>query len=792
MPMTAANEPNAPFQLAARRAWHRDLTVADFHAALGDDALLASLESYDLVYRTLCGILYNFVPTSGHPGGSISSGRIVASILFGGMDYDIGDPQRPEADLLSYAAGHKAMGLYAMWALRNEMVRTVHPGVLPVPERQLRLEDLLGFRRNPTTTTPLFRQFKSKPLDGHPTPATPFVKLSTGASGVGVPASLGLAFGALDTYGPGHAPRVHILEGEGGMTAGRVSEALAIAATAGLDNAVLHLDFNQASIDSNRVCRDETGPGDYVQWDPAEMLYLHDWNLVRVADGKDFRSVLAAQRLAAVRRNAQPTGIVYRTVKGWRYGIEGKTSHGAGHKLLSPEYYASLEPCEQAFGVRFPRFEGEKTPDRVERCFWETLLVLRGILEKADWARTLADAVLAARTRLGASGRAMAADRPNPAPIYAGAIRAEEIPAELQIVPGTATTLRGALGDALNYLNRETRGAIIGGAADLLGSTSVSNLARGFPAGFFHSETNPGARLVACGGIAEDAMGAFMTGVSAYGHHVGAGASYGAFIAALEHVPARLHAIGQQARHDLTGEPARPFILICAHAGLKTGEDGPTHADPQALQLLQENFPRGAAITLTPWEPQELWPLLMAALRHRPAIVAPFVTRPNEIVPDRLALGLPPATAAAEGIYALRRADPAGKPYHGTVVLQESGVAYEFVRRVLPEIDRRGLRLNVFYVSSVELFDLLPETRSSEIFPPALAQRGMGITGFTLPTLYRWVRSEAGIGRSLHPFRGGRYPGSGQAEKVLEEAGLDGESQLRAVLDYAASMEGTR
>jgi hypothetical protein len=111
---------------------------------------------------------------------------------------------------------------------------------------------------------------------------------------------------------------------------------------------------------------------------------------------------------------------------------------------------------------------------------------------------------------------------------------------------------------------------------------------------------------------------------------------------------------------------------------------------------------------------------------------------------------------------------------------------------VLPEIDRRGLRLNVFYVSSVELFDLLPESRRAEIFHPDLAQHAMGITGFTLATLYRWVRSEAGIGRSLHPFRGGRYPGSGQAEKVLEEAGLDGESQLRAVLDYAASTEGKR
>src|SRR5271157_5949467 len=117
-------------------------------------------EAFDLLYRSLCALLYNYVPTSGHPGGSISSGRFVTSVLFGGMAYDFSQPDRPEADILSYAAGHKAMGLYALWALRNEAVRIGAPHLLPKDVRyQLRLEDLLGFRRSPVTETPLFRQF---------------------------------------------------------------------------------------------------------------------------------------------------------------------------------------------------------------------------------------------------------------------------------------------------------------------------------------------------------------------------------------------------------------------------------------------------------------------------------------------------------------------------------------------------------------------------------------------------------------------------------------------------------
>jgi hypothetical protein len=37
---------------------------------------------------------------------------------------------------------------------------------------------------------------------------------------------------------------------------------------------------------------------------------------------------------------------------------------------------------------------------------------------------------------------------------------------------------------------------------------------------------------------------------------------------------------------------------------------------------------------------------------------------------------------------------------------------------------------------------------------------------------------------TLHPFQKGHYLGSGQADQVLAEAGLDGESQFQAILRY--------
>jgi transketolase len=248
------------FTFGPRRGGYVD--VADVMPSEGPltAAEVARFDTLDLLYRSLCAVLFNYVPTSGHPGGSISSGRIVAGVLYEAADYDFGVPGREDADIVSFAAGHKAMGLYAMWALRDELARIGAPELLPAPgHERLRLEDLLGFRRNPITDTPLFRRFNARALDGHPTPATPFVRLATGASGVGVASSVGLGLGARDRYGM-DAPRVHIFEGEGGLTPGRVSEALAAAGTASLGNVILHLDWNQASIDSERVAATATHP----------------------------------------------------------------------------------------------------------------------------------------------------------------------------------------------------------------------------------------------------------------------------------------------------------------------------------------------------------------------------------------------------------------------------------------------------------------------------------------------------------------------------------------------------
>ncbi|HAH31663.1 MAG TPA: hypothetical protein DCL44_05050 [Elusimicrobia bacterium] len=774
------------FSIAPRRAGYYDVSdiIMSSQFKVEDDDVKA-LEDIDLIYRALCSVLYNFAPVSGHPGGSVSSGRIAQSLLFAGMDYDFFSPQRADSDLISYAAGHKALGLYALWALRNELMRVADSRRLPEEKSQLRLEDLLGFRRNPVNATPLFKKFNSKALDGHPTPLTPFVKTATGASGTGVGSAVGLALGSMDVYGP-DCPRIHMIEGEGGMTPGRVAESMASAATARLSNLYMHVDWNQSSIDSNNVCLENSRPGDYVQWTPDELAYLNDWNVVYVSNGHDFFQILTAQKFALNNAdNKQPTAIVYRTTKGWKYGIEGRAAHGAGHKFCSDGYYATLSEFEKRFNVKMPRYSSALTgDDAIESCFYDTLLTVRHALENtpalpAFALRTLNDS----HSRLDARGRKPRAGGPEPMAAFdADPLTA---PAGLRFEPGSEVTPKEALARALNHLNLATSGSIIVAAADLYGSTSVNLAGKGFAEGFYNAVSNPKSRIFPAGGICEDAMGSIMSGLSSFGSHIGVTSSYAAFIAPLEHISARLHAIGQQMRRALDGRAYNPFIMINAHAGAKTGEDGPTHADPQPLQLLEGNFPRGAMITLTPWEPQEVWPLLTAALKLRPAVIAPFITRPPEIIIDRAKLGLPPAHAAVKGIYPLLKK----KASRGTIVLQGNGVATVFVNEVLPEIRKMGLNLNVFYVASKELYELLDEKEKEELYPERCALEAMGITDFTLPTMYFWVRSKEGIARTLHAFKQGRYPCSGKADAVLKESGLDAGAQLKAVIDYARFIE---
>jgi len=777
------------FNIRSREAKYFD--VSDIISASSykiDPVDIDFFERLDLIYRTLCVILYNFVPTSGHPGGSISSGRIAEGLLFENMFYDLSDPLRDDNDLLVYSAGHKAMGLYALWAIRNELIKASEIPLLPRDERyQLRLEDLLGFRKNPKQDTPLFRKFRSKSLDGHPSPATPFVKVTTGASGFGVGSSVGLAIAAMDSYRI-NSPRINLIEGEGGLTPGRVGEALSSASVSKLNNFIMHIDYNQSSIDSDTVTSEQNKTGEYVPWYIDEFFYMHNFNTINVSDGHNFLQILSAQKFVNLLQTKQPTAIIYRTTKGWKYGIEGKSSHGSGHKFLSEGYYNALSEFEKKFNKKFRRYSDITVqPEFVEKAFYDALMLIREVIDEDEALKSkAAEKISNIKRKLDQLKRRKRSDMPDLSKAYGLNI---ETPTELRLFVGDRVTPKEVLGKALNYINKVTNGAIFVSSADLYSSTGVNIINKGFPEGFYNSVSNPDSRLVSAGGICEDAMGSIASGISSYSKHIGVSSSYSAFISPLEHISARLHSIGEQGKKDLTGNCYNPFIIINAHSSIKTGEDGPTHADPQSLQLLQSNFPDGMMITLTPLEPSEIWPLISYSLSLRPAVIAPFITRPKETIIDRKLLNIPDATESLKGLYYLMRADMSSKQYNGTFVILGNACGMTFVKDVMPEIKKSGFNMNVLYITSKELFDRLSPAEKEALYPEYLSFHSIGITDFTLPVLYYWVRSNYGLDSSLYPFKHKRYTGSGSFNYVMKEAGVDAYSQIKKIKEYALYIE---
>ena len=103
-----------------------------------------------------------------------------------------------------------------------------------------------------------------------------------------------------------------------------------------------------------------------------------------------------------------------------------------------------------------------------------------------------------------------------------------------------------------------------------------------------------------------------------------------------------------------------------------------------------------------------------------------------------------------------------------------------------------GIDLDVYLVTSAELFDRFSDAEQQAVFPDAVAQKAMGITDFTLPTIYRWIRSELGRANTMYPFQNGRYLSSGVGDMVVHEAGLDGEGQIKRIKGYLDALTKVR
>ena len=214
---------------------------------------------------------------SGHPGGSLSSADILATLYFGELNIDPKNPKMADRDKFVLSKGHAVPALYAALGER---------GFYEVNEMMT------------------LRQVGSK-FQGHPNMSkVPGIEMSTGSLGQGFSAAVGMAIAGKIDKNPG---RVYALTGDGELQEGIVWEAAMQAAHRKLDNLVAIVDLNGLQIDGKVSDVKCVCPVD-------EKFRSFGWNVISV-DGHNFEELTTAFD-EAKKCDGVPTAIIAHTHKG--------------------------------------------------------------------------------------------------------------------------------------------------------------------------------------------------------------------------------------------------------------------------------------------------------------------------------------------------------------------------------------------------------------------------------------------------------------------------------------------
>lgn len=214
---------------------------------------------------------------SGHPGGSLSSADILATLYFGELNIDPKNPKMADRDKFVLSKGHAVPALYAALGERD---------FYEVSEMMT------------------LRQVGSK-FQGHPNMnKVPGIEMSTGSLGQGFSAAVGMAIAGKIDKNPG---RVYALTGDGELQEGIVWEAAMQAAHRKLDNLVAIVDLNGLQIDGKVSDVKCVCPVD-------EKFRSFGWNVISV-DGHNFEELTTAFKEAKSSKGV-PTAIIAHTHKG--------------------------------------------------------------------------------------------------------------------------------------------------------------------------------------------------------------------------------------------------------------------------------------------------------------------------------------------------------------------------------------------------------------------------------------------------------------------------------------------
>ncbi|WP_400219695.1 transketolase [Methanomethylophilus alvi] len=241
---------------------------------------------------------------SGHPGGSLSSADLLATLYFRIMNIDPADPYMEDRDRFVLSKGHAAPILYATLAERGYF---------------------------PTDELKTLRQLGSR-LQGHPAyREVPGIEVTTGSLGQGLSMACGMALaGKMDSKDY----RVYCLMGDGELQEGQNWEAAMFAHKYGLNNLIGFVDRNRLQICGNTE--------EVMSLDPLpEKFRAFGWNVI-IIDGHNIRQIIDACDKAA-RSKKNPTVIIMNTIKGKGVSFMENNVDFHGRSCKPDEYAKAVE-----------------------------------------------------------------------------------------------------------------------------------------------------------------------------------------------------------------------------------------------------------------------------------------------------------------------------------------------------------------------------------------------------------------------------------------------------------------
>jgi len=290
------------FQYLTEGGFYLDLRKLDLKSIEGID--IDKIESLSRIVRGLIFSAINGIK-SGHPGGSSSKVEQVLTLLATGiLTFNPLDPKNSARDRVVWSAGHCTPLLHSILALIYESLR--RKGRVDIAQK----EELGAVFPECLAR---FRHFDGPA--GHVESRYALADVSTGSSGHGFSASLGLA---LLHRSCGLPTKVFVIAGDAETEEGMSYEARNTINTLGIDNIIITLDYNLFGID---------GPINEVISSPyINYWFSPGWNIIEV-DGHNILE-LAYAYLKADQGfgNKKATVIIAHTIKGKYYGKLGKKS----------------------------------------------------------------------------------------------------------------------------------------------------------------------------------------------------------------------------------------------------------------------------------------------------------------------------------------------------------------------------------------------------------------------------------------------------------------------------------